>query len=88
MRLLADAGFAVEHKFGENHTRYEVVEEGEHHDHLICVDCGHIVEFEEPEIESIQSRVASDLGFAVISHKHEVYVRCVGPCERRQAQPV
>lgn len=83
MRLLAEAGFAIEHRFGENHTRYEPVEEGEHHDHFICVDCGAIVEFEEPEIEAIQARVAREHGFEVVSHKHEIYVRCIGACDSR-----
>jgi Fur family ferric uptake transcriptional regulator len=84
MRLLADAGFATEHRFGENQTRYEPREEGEHHDHFICVTCGAIVEFEDDEIEAIQARLARDRGFEVVSHKHEIYVRCVGTCEARQ----
>jgi Fur family ferric uptake transcriptional regulator len=87
MRLLADAGFATEHRFGENQTRYEPREEGEHHDHFICVTCGAIVEFENDEIEAIQARLARERGFEVVSHKHEIYVRCVGTCGSPQVDP-
>jgi len=76
MRLLADAGFAAEHHFGADQTRYEVKHAGEHHDHLICVDCGRIIEFEDDTIERIQERIAQQHGFTVVSHRHEVYVRC------------
>jgi Fur family ferric uptake transcriptional regulator len=85
MRLLADGGFADEHHFGEDHTRYEVHNDEEHHDHLICVRCGRIVEFEEPMIEEIQERVAAQHGFQVISHRHEIYVRCQPTCEAKLA---
>lgn len=83
MRLLTEVGLAVEHNFGESHTRYEPADDDEHHDHLICVDCGVIVEFEDPAVEARQARVAVDHGFQVVSHKHEIYVRCVpGRCRR------
>lgn len=81
MRLMAEGGLAVEHKFGENQTRYEPKVDGEHHDHLICMDCGKIIEFEDLTIERRQEKVAAELGFRVVSHKHEVYVRCVRHCE-------
>lgn len=83
MRLLTEGGLAVEHKFGENQTRYEPAIDGEHHDHLICVQCGAIVEFEDPAIEARQERIASERGFEVVSHRHEVYVRCLpGHCRK------
>ncbi|MCB9665474.1 MAG: transcriptional repressor [Alphaproteobacteria bacterium] len=86
MRLLTEGGLAVEHKFGENQARYEPVHDGEHHDHLICLDCGAIVEFEDPMIEQRQDRMAADRGFEVVSHRHEVYVRCLpGQCRRDAA---
>ena len=78
--------YALEHKFGENQTRYEPAHEGEHHDHLICIECGAIVEFEDPMIEARQERVAEERGFEVVSHRHEVYVRCVpGRCRKEEA---
>lgn len=86
MRLLTEGGFAVEHKFGENHARFEPAIEGEHHDHFICVECGRIAEFEDELIEERQTLLARERGYEVVSHKHEVYVRCLGTCEEKQAQ--
>ena len=63
--------------FGDGVTRYEVADEGEHHhDHLICTVCKRIVEFEDEAIEVLQDRVAERYGFALQSHKHELYGIC------------
>src|SRR5258706_14641517 len=59
LKLLVDSGLAVERQFGDGQARYEVV--GDHHDHLICVKCGLILEFEDDEIERLQDRIASRL---------------------------
>lgn len=87
MRLMVEGGFASEHRFGEDQTRFEVVEEGEHHDHFICLDCGHILEFEDPVIEQRQAEHAAAHGFRVLSHRHEIYVRCIAEatCLRRRS---
>ena len=74
LKLLVDSGLAVERQFGDGQARYEVV--GDHHDHLICVKCGLILEFEDDEIERLQEVVASRQGFALVSHKHELYGIC------------
>ncbi|MFH0901400.1 MAG: transcriptional repressor [Pseudomonadota bacterium] len=75
MRLLVESGLAYARRFGEGHTRYEVA--GDHHDHLICVECGLILEFESEEIERIQEEIARRLGgFRVLRHKHELYCLC------------
>ena len=76
MKLLADSGIVQEHKFGDGFTRYELVDEEHHHDHLICLECGKITEFEEPLIEELQARVAQRYGFTVKQHKHEIYGVC------------
>ncbi len=76
MKMLADGGVALERKFGDGFTRYELADEGAHHDHLICIECGRITEFEEPRIEELQDRVAERYGFEVRSHKHELYGVC------------
>jgi len=53
-----------------------------HHDHMICVKCGKITEFEDHRIEEIQEEIASSLGFRVVTHKHEIYVVCPeGGCD-------
>jgi Fur family transcriptional regulator, ferric uptake regulator len=75
LKLLVDSGLAVERQFGDGQARYEVV--GDHHDHLICVKCGLILEFEDDEIERLQDRIAARLGgFTVLRHRHELYGLC------------
>ena len=75
LKLLVDSGLAVERQFGDGQARYEVV--GDHHDHLICVKCGLILEFEDDEIERLQEKIASRLGgFTVLRHRHELYGLC------------
>ncbi len=76
LKLLSECGVANERRFGDGLTRYELADDATHHDHLICVDCGDIVEFEEPRIEELQETVAKQYGFALRSHKHELYGIC------------
>ncbi len=82
LKLLAECGVANERSFGDGLTRYELADEAAHHDHLICVECADIVEFEEPAVEELQERVARRYGFELRSHKHELY----GVCPRCQAK--
>lgn len=83
MKLMSESGLAEEHKFADNgQSHYEVT--GVHHDHLICVECGRIVEYEDEEVERRQEAVARAYGFEVVSHRHEIYGRCVAnPCPYR-----
>jgi Fur family ferric uptake transcriptional regulator len=75
LKLLQDSGLASSRQFDDGQTRYEVA--GAHHDHLICVKCGLILEFENDEIEKLQERMAAELGgFRVLRHKHELYCLC------------
>ena len=75
LKLLVDSGLAVERQFGDGQARFEVV--GDHHDRLICVKCGLILEFEDDEIERLQERIATRLGgFTVLRHRHELYGLC------------
>lgn len=76
LKLLTECGVAYERKFGDGLTRYELADDASHHDHLICVECGTIVEFEEPEIELLQERIAKKHGFVLRNHKHEMYGVC------------
>jgi Fur family ferric uptake transcriptional regulator len=82
LKLLTECGVANERRFGDGLTRYELADDSTHHDHLICVDCGDITEFEEPHIEELQDRVAKSYGFVLRSHKHELY----GICPKCQAK--
>ncbi len=87
MKLLTECGLASEHKFGEANVRYESTHEGEHHDHIICNQCGKIVEYEDERIEELQEELAKALGFEVSSHRHEIYGDCVRPgCPDRPAR--
>ena len=74
MKLLCDAGLANERHFDDGITRYEI--EHEHHDHLVCVRCGKIIEFECQMIESTQNEIAAAHHFRVLRHRHELYGHC------------
>ncbi len=76
LKLLTECGVANERRFGDGLTRYELADDVAHHDHLICVGCGDIIEFEEPRIEELQEGVARKYGFELRSHKHELYGFC------------
>lgn len=82
LKLLTECGVAFERKFGDGLTRYELADEDSHHDHLICVECASIVEFEEPRIEELQEAIAKKHGFEIRSHKHEMYGICAD-CKRK-----
>jgi Fur family ferric uptake transcriptional regulator len=85
LKLLTESGVAQEHHFGDGHTRYELADSEAHHDHLICVECGTITEFEEPAVEALQERIATRYGFEVRAHKHELYGVCA-ECQRKHAK--
>jgi Fur family ferric uptake transcriptional regulator len=76
LKLLTESGVAFERRFGDGLTRYELADDEAHHDHLICIECGRITEFEEPEIEMLQEKVALRYGYELQSHKHEMYGVC------------
>jgi Fur family ferric uptake transcriptional regulator len=87
MKLLTQCGLAEAHQFGDGHTVYEPVEEPEeHHDHLICTKCGAIVEFYSEKIEALQSDIARQHGYAVTSHKMELYGICPTCLEREKSR--
>ncbi len=89
MRLLADAGLATEHHFGETGQAHFEPVGNEHHDHFICVTCGKVFEVEEPRFEALQADIAGTLGLRVVSHRHEVYGECIRPdCEGIGSGPV
>jgi len=85
MKLLSESGVVQEHKFGDGFTRYELSDEDAHHDHLVCLECGKIIEFEEPQIEQLQDKIAKRHGFLVRAHKHEMYGLC-SDCQKPKGQ--
>jgi Fur family ferric uptake transcriptional regulator len=80
LKLLVECGLANERQFDATATRFEIAHHGSHHDHLICLQCKCIVEFEDGEIERLQDALAERHGFQLVSHKHELY----GLCDRCQ----
>ena len=72
VRLFEEAGIIERHDFRDGRSRYEEVQEA-HHDHLIDVATGSVIEFRNEEIEKLQRRVAEELGFELIDHRLELY---------------
>ena len=74
--LLVDSGIVGRVRVGESGYRYERLRAGEHHDHLICNDCGRVLEFFEPRIETLQDEVCERYGFLALSHSHQMRGLC------------
>jgi Fur family ferric uptake transcriptional regulator len=72
VRLFEDAGILDRHDFGDGRARYEATPEA-HHDHLIDVETGRVVEFVDPELEALQRQIAERLGFRLVDHRMELY---------------
>jgi Fur family ferric uptake transcriptional regulator len=72
VRLFEDAGILDRHDFGDGRARYEATPEA-HHDHLIDVESGRVVEFVDPEVEALQRQIAEKLGYRLVDHRMELY---------------
>ena len=72
VKLFEDAGIIERHDFRDGRSRYETVPE-EHHDHLIDLKSGTVIEFHSPEIEALQERIAREHGFRLVDHRLELY---------------
>jgi Fur family ferric uptake transcriptional regulator len=72
VRLFGDAGILARHDFGDGRARYEMAPE-QHHDHLIDVRSGTVIEFQDERIEKLQREVAERLGFRLVDHRLELY---------------
>jgi len=76
LKLMAESGWASSRQFRGRMARFEHRAKGEHHDHLICLSCGKIVEFASERIEALQSRIARREGFRIFDHELELYGHC------------
>lgn len=74
VRLFDEAGIIETHDFRDGRARYELAE-GEHHDHLIDVQTGDVIEFFDEEIERLQEKIAERLGYELVDHRMELYGR-------------
>jgi Fur family ferric uptake transcriptional regulator len=72
VRLFEEVEILERHDFGDGRSRYEEVTE-EHHDHLIDIQTGRVIEFQNEEIEKLQRRIAKDHGFLLVGHRLELY---------------
>ena len=78
------AGLLVRHHFESGKAVFEL-NEGKHHDHLVCMQCGRVEEFYDAEIEKRQTRVARERGFAISEHALYLYADCTKPdCPHRK----
>lgn len=80
------AGLLIRHHFEADKAVFEL-NHGTHHDHLVCMQCGHVEEFYDPEIEKRQSQVAEARGFKINDHSLHIYADCLRTdCPRRSVK--
>ncbi len=72
VKLFEESGLLERHEFGDGRSRYEDAER-EHHDHLIDMQTGEVIEFVDPEIEALQEKIAQRLGYSLKGHRLELY---------------
>jgi len=73
VKLFEEYGVIEKHDFKDGRSRYEPIQESNHHDHLIDIESGDVYEFSNSEIEAIQKRIAEELGFELVDHRLELY---------------
>ena len=85
LHLLVESGLVEERRFGDGLARYEGHSDVEHHDHMICLECGQISEFYNPRLESLQEQLAEENNFQIYRHRLELYGACKdkGACAAR-----
>ncbi|MCH8028901.1 MAG: transcriptional repressor [Candidatus Dadabacteria bacterium] len=82
LKLFKECGLAFERNFGDGRTRYEPVTfDGERHDHIICIDCGKIICFNNPEVQVLLQSLAKSNKFELSNYKLELYGNCDSSCE-------
>ena len=78
VKLFEEIGVIERHEFGDGRARYEAVPD-DHHDHLIDLKTGHVIEFANAEIEVLQERIARDHGYKLVDHRLELYGVPINP---------
>jgi Fur family transcriptional regulator, ferric uptake regulator len=84
LELLVSCDLITKHQFGKNLTQYEKSHGFKQHDHLICVDCGKVIEFCDPRIQQIKTTMGELLNFKVLYHDLNLYGRCKGGCKNEK----
>jgi Fur family ferric uptake transcriptional regulator len=85
LAIMVEAGLLEEHDFGKDYKYYEHIIGHEHHDHIICMQCGRIVEFIDERIEELQNKAASENGFTITGHSLNIFGNCTNfaTCEHK-----
>lgn len=76
LELLVQCDLLTKRHFGDNLTRYESGFKRQVHDHLICMDCGRIVEFSDPRVKLLPEKISDELGFNFESYSFNIFARC------------
>jgi Fur family ferric uptake transcriptional regulator len=83
LELLAEAGMVVPRDFGEGFRRYERTPGRQHHEHLICLECGKVIEFVNERLERMKAHIAEEYGFRHRHHRLEIFGTCP-ECQQRE----
>jgi Fur family ferric uptake transcriptional regulator len=81
LEILVICDLVTKHQFGKNLTQYEKSYGFKQHDHLLCIDCGKVLEFCDPRIQQIKDKMGELLGFEVKHHSLNLYGKCLEKCE-------
>lgn len=73
LNLLSEFGIAVAHDFGKNFARYEINED--HHDHLIDIETGKVIEFSDAALEDLKNKIAREMGYDLVDHRLDLFAR-------------
>ncbi len=76
LKLLQECGLAAEVETASGRSKFELKADRPHHDHMICVECGRITEFQSPMMERFQDEAIRKHGFQALWHRHEIFGRC------------
>ena len=85
MKVICNAGLARETDFGGNIRRFEHKYKHQHHDHLVCLNCGRIIEVMSPAIEKLQENLAKKHRFKAVRHRMEIFGLCKN-CKSKETQ--
>ena len=90
LHLLVESGLVEERRFGDGLARYEGHSDVEHHDHMICLECGEIFEFFNPRLETLQEQLAEENSFKIFRHRLELFGVCKDKeiCQQRKRKKV
>lgn len=86
VRMFEENGILERHDFGDGRARYEEVSD-EHHDHLINIETGQVIEFTSDQIEALQHAVAEELGFDLVDHRLELYGKPKKGLDQKEVRP-